>query len=227
MVDYSIGVTTYSYRYKKFLIDLISEIRQYNQNEIILAVNGNYKEIFNEEYRKNVLELSAKYNKIFPFIYPNFRSLSKMWNNIVINATNEYVLLLNDDTTITSPIFFTEIQQNIEKYQTSFRMNNMFCYFVIKKCELNEMGWFDERFLGIGWEDTEFIARYEKYFNKKFLNINGTSGIKTYIDRENVIINQRKNDKYSQFNQDVFKKNLPSIQQYPYEKFYWENKDKL
>lgn len=227
MVEYSIGVTTYSYRYKRFLINLVSEIRRDTQSEIILAINGNYKEKFDEEYRKNILELSAKNSNVFPFIYPNFRSLSKMWNNIVVNASCEYVVLLNDDTTIVSPIFWKTVEDNIQKYQSCFRMDSKFCYFVVKKSELNEVGWFDERFLGIGWEDTEFIARYENYFNKKLIDVIGVPGIKTYIDRENIIVNQRVNDKYSEFNREVYGKNLASIQQYPHEKFYWENKNKL
>ena len=164
----------------------------------------------------------------FPFIYPNFRSLSKIWNTIVINSSNEYILLLNDDTKITDSAFWKVIEENIIKNQTSFTINTTYSHFVIKKSELEEMGWFDERFLGIGFEDHEFKGRYEKYFNKKILNVECVSGIKTYFDGENAIINQKKaNRKYSKFNEFVYHKKLLPIQQYPYEKFYRNNRDKL
>ena len=225
---YSIGITTYSYRYKKYLIDLISDIRKDNQNEIILGINGNYKENFDSLYRRNVLELSIKYDDVFPFIYPNFRSLSKIWNTIVINSSNEYVLLLNDDTTITDFAFWNVIKENIIKYQTSFTINTTYSHFIIKKSELEEVGWFDERFLGIGFEDHEFKGRYKEYFNKEILNIEGIPEIKTYFDDENALINQKKaNRKYSRFNEFVYYKKLSPIQQYPYEKFYRNNRDKL
>jgi hypothetical protein len=227
MVNYSIGITTYSYRFNKFLVNLLKEIRTYSQNEIILAINGNYKEDFDENYRKNVLNLASTYNKLYPFIYPKFRSLSKLWNNIVVNSTNDYILLLNDDTTITNPIFFKTVEDNIEKLQTSFYMDGMFCYFVVKKSELIEMEWFDERFLGIGWEDTEFLERYKNVFSRELINIKNVSGIKTYIDKENVIINQRAYGKYSQFNQDVYLAKLETVKQYPHERFFLDNYDKL
>lgn len=227
MEKFSIGVTTYSYRYSKFLIELINQIRRDNDNEIILAVNGNYGENFDEEYRKNILQLCTRYEKIFPFIYPNFRALSKMWNNIVINSTNDYIVLLNDDTSIWDKSFWEFINNNIKKHNTSFKIDRMFCYFVIKKSELDEVGWFDERFLGIGWEDTEFAFRYKKVMGRDFLNINNAPGIKTYIDRENVIINQKQQGKYSKFNEDIYLKKLETTTQYPYEKFYQENKNKL
>ena len=231
MINYSIGITTYSYRYEKFLINLISEIRKNKDNEIILAINGNYNENFDEVYKKNVLELSSKYNDIFPFVYPNFRSLAKMWNNIVINSTNEYVLLLNDDISITDPIFWKLVEENIEKHQTSFGINSSFCAFIIKKSELYEMGWFDERFLGIGWEDNNFYDRYQKQFNRAYLYLTNISGINIHVDIENRIINQRKSisgyEKYSEFNRKIYEQKLESIQQYPYEKFYWDNYSKL
>jgi len=231
MIDYSIGITTYSKRYDKFLINLMSEIRKDINNEIILGINGDYHEEFNENYRKNILELSTKYDKVFPFIYTKFRSLSKLWNNIVINASHEYVLILNDDISITNSIFWETIETVINKHQTSFKMDNKFCYFIIKKSELNEVGWFNERLLGIGWEDNDFSDRYEKQFNRPLLNIVDILGIKRFTDMQDRIVNQRRGlmgfNSYSEFNREVYNENLIPIQQYPYEDFFWKNYNKL
>jgi hypothetical protein len=227
MINYSIGITTYSYRFEKFLINLVKEIRRDKNNEIILAINGNYKQPFDEKYRKNVLNFCGEYENIYPFMFPNFRSLAKMWNNIAINATNNYIVMLNDDISIFDPVFWKSVEDNIEKYQTSFKMDHTFCYFVVKRDELNQLGWFDERYLGIGWEDTDFIDRYEKAYHRKFLDILGVPGAKRFTDFENVIVNQRVIYKYSVFNNEIYDKKLPFVPQYPHEKFFWENKEKL
>lgn len=227
-MSYSIGITTYSYRYTKFLKKLLNDIRQFNDNEIILGINGDYKQDFNECYRKEILCFMSTYSKVFPFVFPVFRSLSKIWNNIVINSSNEYVLILNDDTSILNKTFFDLIQENIDLHKTSFMVDGKFCCFVIKKSELNDVGWFDERFLGIGWEDTEFKERYRKKTGRDFLNVNNVLHIKMHIDWENVVINQRVGGgKYSAFNKEFYEKKELFVEQYPHEKFYWENKEKL
>lgn len=227
-MNYSIGITTYSYRYDKFLIKLINNIRSFRNNEIILGINGNYKEEFQEKYRKEILRFCSNYKKIFPFVYPNFRSLSKIWNNIAINSSNEYVLILNDDITISNRSFFDAIELTLEKYKTSFEVNGSFCCFVIKKSELLEVGWFDERFLGIGWEDEDFRKRYFNVFKKIFLNVEIKTGYISHVDWENIIVNQKKGGgKYSGFNQEFFNIKKENCLQYPYEKFYNQNKDKL
>lgn len=231
-IDYSIGITTYSYRFEKYLVPLLDAIRLYRSNTIILGINGNHKEDFDEDYRKKVLQLASEKKGVFPFIYPNFRSLAKIWNNIIINASHEYILILNDDTSVLS-LFFDTVEKAIEEHKTSFRMDSMFCYFVAKKSEINQLGWFDERFLGIGWEDTEFMERYKRSLDRDLLNITFVPGIKTHICSENCLINQRKAcGKYTAFNEEVYHKihhkELPSTSpQYFHEVFYRENINKL
>lgn len=226
-MEYSIGITTYSYRFDIFLKSLIKDIRNLTSQEIILGINGNYKENFDEKYRIDLLSYLTNFSKIYPFIYPQFRSLAKIWNNIIINSSNDYILILNDDEKIDSNKFFIDIEKAINTYQSSFIINNNFCHFVIKKEEINKVGYFDERFLGIGWEDSEFKKRYKKILKKEILNIN-IEGIIDYIDRRNIIINQKKaGGKYSLFNQEVYNKNMKFIEQYPHESFYLENKNKL
>jgi hypothetical protein len=97
----TIGITTFQHRFDKYFIPLLSEIkRQNNDIEVIVAINGEFGIEFNDEYRSKILSFMSKYKNAFPIIYPRFRGLSKLWNNIVINSTNEHILLLNDDVTI-------------------------------------------------------------------------------------------------------------------------------
>jgi hypothetical protein len=63
-------------------------------------INGLCKAPFNPFYRQHVLRFLADQPNCFPTVFPNFQSLAKMWNRGILNATNERVLVLNDDLTI-------------------------------------------------------------------------------------------------------------------------------
>lgn len=103
-----------------------------------------------------------------------------------------------------------------------------FAYFIIDRSELDRVGWFDERFLGIGYEDIEFKRRYKSIIGKDIFNIEGIPGITTYFDKENAVVNQKVNNgKYSAFNHKVYNLFLKPEKQYPHETFYWDNYDKL
>ena len=67
--NFTIGITTFSNRLPD-IIKLVNQIRTYSTVDIIITVNGNYKEEFNEEYRVSILELCLKYKNIYPIFFP-------------------------------------------------------------------------------------------------------------------------------------------------------------
>ena len=88
-MKYTIGITTFKRRIES-VKSMIEHIRSCDEDIIInLAVNGEVEEEFDEEYRKQILELCIKYKNIFPFFYQEFRALSKLWNNLVISSKTE------------------------------------------------------------------------------------------------------------------------------------------
>ena len=52
----------------------------------------------------------ASHKNILPNVYPEFRALPKLWNNMMINASNHNMLILNDDITITDVNFFNALE---------------------------------------------------------------------------------------------------------------------
>lgn len=167
----TIGITTFKRRLE-MVSRLIESIKQNDPEiEIILTVNADYKEKFDEEYRRSICELCMNYSRIFPIIFPTFTSLSKMWNSIVINASNEYVLMLNDDLIVENANLIKEIEAEIEKRSEGktlqgqlFKINHSFSHFVCSKSFLDDIGYFDERLLAFGEEDGDLVWRYiEKY----------------------------------------------------------------
>ena len=240
--NYSVLITTYDKRFQKYLVPLIHKIRECFDGEIILTVNGNYAQEFNEEYRKNLMQFLATVDKVYPIIFTEFRSLGKMWNYGIINSSCENVLVLNDDLIIEDNVFFDDVNNAIEQANgNSFKINNSWSHLIITKKDLQDIGYFDERFLSIGWEDDDFENRYFLQFNKYFKSINGIRGINNVSDEEDCSINQKtfKNSKYSAFNKAFYEKKYEAtltkrvIQhisdkiQYPYEKFYLEHKNEL
>ena len=250
-MKYSIVITTFDKRFASDLIPLITSIKTLRPTvEIILTVNGPCRSNFDQSYRAQLLEFLAKYNEIYPTIFPEFQSLAKMWNRGVLTASHEHVLILNDDLKI--PVngetsFFDHFEPILEKGPDTFIINGSFSHFAVSKKELMEVGFFDERLLGLGEEDGDFYWRYHEKFNREIPEI--------AIDLIDNVHSDVTDDGYtkgirtaSQFNRDFIKKTkykdilfggyrgmfdkrvkklLLDEVQYPYEGFYRDNKDRL
>lgn len=231
----------------KGLIECIKRISP--EIEIILAVNADYKEKFDEDYRKGICQLCVDNSNVFPVFFPTFTSLSKMWNMIVLNASNEFVLLMNDDLIVENKSFIETVNEEVEKRKNRkiqdqiFKINDSFSYFVCSKAFLDDIGYFDERLLAFGEEDGDLVWRYiEKYGDEiQSILIEGVSnmGEGYLIANPNMKTENVKNYRLvPQFNRDFidtkYKKSFRGIKgmfeskrkrikadekQYPYESF--------
>lgn len=221
--NYSIVIVTYDKRYQDNFIPLIEEIKRQAPNiEISLMINGSYNKQFNEEYRKNILKLISGYNNIYPQIYTKFTSLAKLWNRGIQNASNNKVLVLNDDTSIKDGFLNFIDLANINDLTL---INGIFSHFIIDKKFLNSINWFDERFLGVGWEDVDI--------RRKMSNINNlTTDLIISYHNDNYSM-QHQNiqyahgsqgpSKYTKFNEIFFNEKYNNMHkeliQYPYWNF--------
>jgi hypothetical protein len=255
-LKYSIGITTYIKRFDQYFKPLLSSIKSIRPDvEVIVTVNGEHNQPFDSNYRKNMLNYVAEQNNCFPIIYPTFRSLSKLWNDCLVNSSNHHVLILNDDLTVTSDFF-----NNLEKFlnspyylkaqNKSFKINNSWSHAFFNRQEIEQCGFFDESFLSIGEEDAEMALSYEKVFGQNTFKNIMLNGIYNHIDQNNCILGQRKvHTKYSMFNHERFLDRFKRVEkngqpapwdrselfeevkakpnQRPSERFYWENISKL
>lgn len=253
MLDYTIAITTFSLRYN-FLENLVRQIRHFTNRRILIAINGEKDGNFNEDYRKKVLSLCYTFPNIFPIFFTEIRGLSKMWNTLLIHSDNNHVMMLNDDIFIQNNIF-EEVQAyiNSENFNGLSLLNSSFSHFIVDKVLIDKLGYFDERLLGFGEEDGDIVYRIFKEFNRTEIPILWVQGLINIISdvRQNEVkkgsINNREH-KYSDFNrkfilEQKYKSNnnspykgffdepmdevLPNEQNYCYEKFYWENKNKI
>lgn len=253
MIKYSIGIVTYNLRFERFLKPLVDSIKTINPDiEIIICINGNHGMSFDEIYRKNILLYLTKYNNIFPMMFTQHRSLSKLWNNLLINSTTDLMLRIDDDVSIDKDFFIQLNKAIIQNECKSFKINGSWSHTLLNRNEINAVGWFDEKLLGGGEEDGDFEWRYANFFHREFINVSGLPILNHWnqYDYDTCLLNQKKcNGKRSLFNKNYINKKYilcdngeshgilfdgqkiicveETINQYPSEYFFWENSHEL
>jgi len=236
MYTFDIGIITFDKRFDSCFVPLVKSIRQFNQDSTILTnINGSFKAPFNEEYRKRILRFMSEQDKIFPFIWTEFRGLSKLWNNCILNTTKEYILILNDDMTIKDQKFFDGIQEKINEGMQIFSINNGFSIYVISKTLAIKVGFFDERFLVMGNEDTDFCVRYGQIFGRQIPDVSLPYTNPIYLaPLDPYEKGTTKTASGSMFNERLFKmimagqvSRITEGNLYPCEEFYLENKESM
>ena len=248
---YSVVITTFDKRFETYLVPLVAQIRSQRPNlEIIVMINGPGKGVFDEFYRANILSYLAKYPEVFPTMFPSFQSLAKLWNRGALTATHDRALILNDDLELRSEngvCFFDHLEDALASQQGTFKINGSFSHFILDKRELIEVGFFDERLLGLGEEDGDFFWRFYKKYKKEIPGVDMclidnvqsdladegyTKGIRT-ASKFNRDFIQEKKYKTSLLGgyRGMFDKKVNQIledeKQYPYELFYLNNKKDL
>jgi len=198
-----------------------------------------------------MLEFLSIRKNVFPIFFPVFRGLSKLWNTILIHASNEAVLMLNDDTLITDRKFMEKISSILEQNGgRSFLINRSWSHFVARKEEMARLGYFDERLLGIGEEDGDMVWRYIREYGAPMAS-HPVKGFKNYAEEtmaekpENIKCHS--GSKYSLFNRrfvlekkygaspqgikglfdDPMEMKDEGPDQYPNERFYRDHHDEL
>lgn len=249
----SIGVTTFENRFDRYFVPLLNKLKEYApENEIIVAINGEHQQEFNQTYRHHILEFVARHEKVYPIMFPRFRGLSKLWNSIIIQATNDHILLINDDIMINDPSFMNSICKAIDSNAgRSFLINKSWSHFLANRAEIDELGYFDERLLGIGEEDGDMVWRYLSHFGREISSFK----MKAFINYAEETVNTFKptnikchsGSKYSLFNREfMFTRKYqsdpagikgmfdepvsmkdPGKEQYPNERFYHLRKNEL
>ncbi len=157
----SIGVTTFVHRFDRYFVPLVDRIRESAGNEIVVAVNGEHEKEFDEEYRRRLLAYLAGRPNVYPVVFPRFRGLSKLWNSVIVHATGDFVLMLNDDIMIEPGEFLGDVCRALRRNGgRTFLINRSWSHFVVSRREIDELGYFDERLLGVGEEDGDMTWRY-------------------------------------------------------------------
>jgi len=247
MSNISIGIVTFKER-RDIIKSLIHDIRTHSGEDvdILLMINGNNEQHMDDDYRIEMLNLCLSTKNCYLFICPEFKSLPKLWNNIVIFSHTKYNLIIGDDV-----IYNRNVISDIEDYinytnSQFFTINYGYSHFVITKEMLHLIGYFDERFLALGEEDGDILHRHIEIFNRPVDNIliDGIYNAARYdckpVNSEIYIDNKpsiNKKIRESKYTQDVngikgmwdypLRKIWEDYQQYPYEMFVNKNKKNI
>jgi hypothetical protein len=244
----SILLVTFKERFL-YVKELINKIRLSSGDDfdILIAVNGNNEELMDENYRTNILELCKSTSRCYPFVCPEFKSLPKLWNTLVLFSQTEYNFILCDDVEYNNP----ETLNIIEKYisdtkEEFFTINGEFSFFVITKNMLHKLNYFDERLCGYGEEDGDIthsfilsqkrplpVLKIKNIYNKALYDIKNKH-IETHVDNKPRFNREFANLKYQPdpngicgMNPTPISRKLEDKQQYPYEMFVKHNKHNI
>lgn len=246
----SIGIVTFRQR-KELVAELIQRIRLTVPEtvDILLTINGNNEEEMPDSYRIEMLDLAKQYKNIYPIFCPEFKGLSKLWNNLVIFSKTEYNFIVCDDVAWANPNIYNEIVNHINTTkQEFFTINHGFSHFVCTKSILHKIGYFDERLCGFGEEDADMHWRHMTKIGYSIpkLMIGGIYNIAAYNLKNEKI--ETHEDNKPLFNRKLIellyekneidgyptlmcpfpiKKIVSDIQQYPYEMFIKNNKHNI
>ncbi|MCL4338838.1 hypothetical protein M1271_04055 [Patescibacteria group bacterium] len=156
--DYSIGVVTFLDRYeetfKKLAIDLARYFPDVEKNVILNGFPDKNRQL---KYLKEATGFLSGLGFNHVLTFETHQSLARGWNLLVILSSKSKVLILNDDC-LMGPGFRKEFETQKGNRDWIF-INESYSHFMTSKNVVRKVGWFDERFKGIGHEDGDFSRR--------------------------------------------------------------------
>lgn len=202
---YSIAVTTFVYRLDKYYKPLMNAISRMRPDiDKLVFVNGQHKRKFDQEYRKEIMRFSSLCPRTYLVMSPIVRGCSFMWNTLCNYTDTDYILVLNDDLVIQDG-FFDALESALDQCAVggggSFRINNSFSHFCIDRQDLFNVGFFDERLIGFGEEDGDWMWRHEVALGRPMRSLMTPTVINCVDNAETNSENMQKSSgKYTAFN---------------------------
>ncbi|MBW1800194.1 MAG: hypothetical protein JRJ85_05625 [Deltaproteobacteria bacterium] len=203
----SIGIVTYLGRFDEHFKPLIRRLSfLFPDYDINVFINGHYDIDRQCKYLGEVTTFLSKYPCIRYVTNVEHQALTRGWNWLVIMAKHEYVLILNDDISL-RPVFRYQLE-HISEPPGVFTINGSWSHFVISKSIIRRIGWFDERFLGVGDEDGDYLFRLTieniPICNKHMIGLYNLNAKQNNPGWKN--FSSAVDDKYAQYNRDFFMK---------------------
>lgn len=157
--NYSIGVVTYVNRYEIHFLPLIKRlVTVFPDTQIIIAINGYYDAEVQQKYLEKITGLLKGYKNVDFITYDTGQSLSKLWNQLIINSKTDKTFIFNDDIKIASS-FRMQLESSGILNESCGLINASWSHFLMSKEIIKRNGWFDERFPGVGYEDQDYEIR--------------------------------------------------------------------
>lgn len=205
---YTIGVVTYHARFDQYFKPLIERLARIFPDVAVVAIlNGHPDQTLQLKYLKEATDFLRRFNNVKYIAHTDHQSLSRCWNQVVILSNTENILILNDDTNV-SELFRSEFEPHVgENLVTT--INRSWSHFLINKDAIRKVGWFDERFLGVGHEDGDYAYRMTMA-GIKLSNL-ACDGVRNFVAKNTdpgwqAISKTSSGNKYAEVNREFFYK---------------------
>lgn|GEM_PF-1786561 len=154
----ALGVVTYLGRFEGFFQPLIRRLHfLFPDYEMNIFINGRHNLCKQLQYLKKVTAFLQQYDNVRYMTHISHQPLALGWNRLILMSTRERILLLNDD--VFPEMEFRYHLERLKNLPDICSLNGSFSHFLITKKIVRQVGWFDERFLGMGQEDGDYICR--------------------------------------------------------------------
>ena len=196
-------ITTLEERFEVYALPLISTLRKSISNPIFLVVNANYDGPASSWSSRKLIEGLAAFENVFPIFFGQMQGCASLWNTGIKHSNCEANFILNDDISVNRNTIAEEMQiaVNLLKTESLITINKSWSHFLISNKCLDEIGYFDERFLGFGDEDIDYIRRIIKKTGNEPANIFLLGFINLVDQGKEEKVAGGKWGKYSLFNQ--------------------------
>ena len=156
---YSICVTTFLFRFERFLQPLVKKLAYlFSGQEIIVIANGHYDLQAQEAYIRSLKAFLSGFPEVRLIYFMEPRGLSFLWNQAVVNSQYEKVFILNDDLDL-SVHLRKEIEASPALDYPVVTNEGSWSQFMITKQAYRLIGPFDEGLKEIGGEDDDYLIR--------------------------------------------------------------------
>ncbi len=209
---YSIGVVTYVKRFEQYLKPLVKQLeRIFPDIEKNFILNGYFEPKIQQEYLIKAKDFLSKTSANSVISYNEHQGLSKCWNQLILNSQANKILILNDDVSM-DRLFRLTLEPQLNFYDNAV-INRSWSHFLISKNTIKKVGWFDERFIGVGYEDGDYalrlaLAEGKTELPKTYLRSIYCLGLKNLVARNDEPgwknFSSTTNGKYAQANVDFF-----------------------
>jgi len=156
-----IVITTFEQRFEIYAIPLINDLREKLSCPIYLVINGNYEGPAHVNSMTNLLRKISHFENVFPIVFGKMQGCSSLWNTGLAHSNCSLNFVFNDDISIDKTTMTEQMQVAVDSMADKdlLTINNSWSHYLISNRCLDSIGPFDERFLGFGEEDGDYIRR--------------------------------------------------------------------
>jgi hypothetical protein len=211
--DIGIIITTFEQRFDIFAIPLIESLRKSISAPIYLVINANYGGPADTNSLMRLISKISDFRDVFPIVFGNMQGCASLWNTGLAHSNCSRNFVFNDDIMVDEETIANQMQIAVEMMSDTdlLTINNSWSHYLISDKCLKDIGPFDERFLGFGEEDGDYIRRVVDFTGRGPANVLLPSFV-------NVIDQSADPDvatswgKYSLFNKCLFHLRYPQTQ---------------